>query len=64
MDELDGLDDELDDLDINEDEVPSYVVSTNAATNKNELKQNANDEVDQYGLPKELDQIQMNQIYT
>ena len=50
MDELDGLDD-LDDLDADEDEMPAYMVSANAAANKKDL--NKNDEnVDEYGLPK------------
>ena len=59
MDELDGLDDELDDLDMNEDDVPSYMVSANAAANKNDLK-NDDAQVDEYGLPKVPEQIQMN----
>merc|ERR1719295_1309870 len=59
MDELDGLDDELDDLDMNEDEVPSYMVSANAAANKNDLQQD-DGQVDEYGLPKVPEQIQMN----
>ena len=52
LDELDGLDDELDDLDMNEDDVPSYMVSANAAANKNDLKNDDNAQVDEYGLPK------------
>merc|ERR1711997_57971 len=59
MDELDGLDDELDDLDMNEDEVPSYMVSANAAANKNDMQQD-DAQVDEYGLPKVPEQIQMN----
>merc|ERR1719295_72197 len=59
LDELDGLDDELDDLDMNEDEVPSYMVSANAAANKNDLQQD-DGQVDEYGLPKVPEQIQMN----
>merc|ERR1712113_638169 len=59
LDELDGLDDELDDLDMNEDDVPSYMVSANAAANKNDLK-NDDAQVDEYGLPKVPEQIQMN----
>merc|ERR1719295_1301576 len=56
MDELDGLDDELDDLDMAEDEVPSYMVSANAAANKN-LQQDDNAEVDEFGLPKVQEQL-------
>ena len=52
LDELDGLDDELDDLDMNEDDIPSYMVSANAAANKNDLKNDDNAQVDEYGLPK------------
>merc|ERR1740116_467538 len=59
MDELDGLDDELDDLDMNEDEVPSYMVSANAAANNKPL-QDDDAAVDEYGLPKVPEQIQMN----
>eukprot|EP01084_Bolivina_argentea_P075668 137149_1 len=59
MDELDGLDDELDDLDMDDDEVPSYMVSANAAANKSDLK-NDDANVDEYGLPKVPEQIQMN----
>ena len=45
-----GLDD-LDDLDADEDEMPAYMVSANAAANKKDL--NKNDEnVDEDGLPK------------
>merc|ERR1712087_502993 len=60
LDELDGLDDELDDLDMNEDDVPSYMVSANAAANKNDFKDQDNAAVDEYGLPKVPEQIQMN----
>merc|ERR1711870_43642 len=59
LDELDGLDDELDDLDMNEDGVPSYMVSANAAANKNDLQQD-DGQVDEYGLRKVPEQIQMN----
>merc|ERR1719400_738099 len=59
LDELEGLDDELDDLDMNEDEVPSYMVSANAAANKSDMQQD-DGQVDEYGLPKVPEQIQMN----
>merc|ERR1711951_166586 len=61
MDDFDEDDllDELDDLDMNEDEVPSYMVSANAAANKNDLQQD-DGQVDEYGLPKVPEQIQMN----
>eukprot|EP00485_Elphidium_margaritaceum_P005918 CAMPEP_0202696066 /NCGR_PEP_ID=MMETSP1385-20130828/9439_1 /ASSEMBLY_ACC=CAM_ASM_000861 /TAXON_ID=933848 /ORGANISM="Elphidium margaritaceum" /LENGTH=225 /DNA_ID=CAMNT_0049352169 /DNA_START=42 /DNA_END=719 /DNA_ORIENTATION=- len=55
--ELDGLDDELDDLDMAEDDVPSYMVSANAAANKTDLKNSDNAEVDEYGLPKVPDKL-------
>eukprot|EP01084_Bolivina_argentea_P033758 62427_1 len=51
LDELDDLDGEFDDLDMNEDEIPQYMVSANAAANKNKSQDN-NQNVDEDGLPK------------
>merc|ERR1740116_833460 len=53
---MDDFDDELDDLDMNEDDVPSYMVSANAAANKNELQEDTGN-VDEYGLDDELDDL-------
>ena len=56
LDELDGLDDELDDLDENIDDAPSYLMSAD----KPEQKDDGDKNVDEYGLPKVPEQIQMN----
>jgi len=52
MDELDGLDNELDDLDVDQDETPSYMVSAASAANKNKDLNQHDDNIDEYGLPK------------
>jgi len=49
LDELDGLDAELD-LDADEDAIPSYMVSASSAAKKKESNEDA--DVDEYGLPK------------
>jgi len=49
LDELDGLDAELD-LDAEEDAIPSYMVSAASAAKKQDV--NKDTDVDEYGLPK------------
>jgi charged multivesicular body protein 5 len=54
--ELDEFDADLDDLDMDDEEVPSYMVSAASASNKNELENNSS-QVDEYGLPRVPQQL-------